>query len=1019
MSKKPIEKNIVAQYIKDASNQVNKDEGSEDVYQNEDKFNDMVSNKLMIYRSKEFGDDTQVTVNDERESVIENHIKEKSVGVYRSFLDMKKFTPDTYCMYFETSKNLKADTIIEITSANTTHAHNTNGLYDKRLGPLHKRSTCATCYMEYRDCDGHSGWIKFPDRIPNPRNERDLLNTVKCICWHPGCFQPFASEEFIEILGLDKLSGSAAREALASYTPKLKELHKHGKYDHEVFEKFVDNNITYYRTSDPKTSYSKDIDTIFNVLANMSEKAQRILKFTGETKAESFIMEGIVLIPSRLRPAGFAGDMPQEHHITSKYSEIVKIISKLTKNNKRKTKAQLLATLYHKVKELFFGADSKAFKNADKSIFKLLSNKYGKIRRNGLGKRVDGSWRSTAGPHTECDVDQMGIPDVICKKEFIQEIVHMYNRDRIIQELKDNVYDKATVIIKGRSVTINLKEGITFLPELGNTVLRQLRDGDLILGGRQPSLHKASVMSLRVKRHYDKTIKLPQQLNAAKNADFDGDEFHGQVPFTTSGTIEMATLCSVTANMCNVESNKPMIAPAFHALLMGYYCTEKWVYTDELGIERKEGESQIQYIKRVKEAVDNGEGVYHEFEIPERRLPEVIACIKTSHRTKTYLKRCVTNGINPCSGRALLSLSFPTNLNYSNSDIEIKDGILIKGVLKSSNIGRTHNSLVQVIYKLFSLDESARFVSDFSRITDWLTMWATFSTGQQSFSTNREEIKTTLDIELNRMQNEFFNLGEEPTDEFDLFYWKRNAHIIADKILIYSKSIGNSYLLANNSLVMLHVCGGKGSDMNISQITALLGLQRIRGDFQKKELNEGSRILPTFLPGDCSLPSRFFVVNSFYDGMTPSEQFGHSSSAREGLLGTAAQTPDAGFTRRRISKSTENNVMDYKGQISSKLGKVYQFTYDGFAPGMEVLISNSRLGTITFFCDFKTHATYINGIYDYITKYMPEVDPDGTGNEEEEEEEEEDKYEFDFSNEYQPVDYAENNDDYDVDDNDD
>ena len=190
--------------------------------------------------------------------------------------------------------------------------------------------------------------------------------------------------------------------------------------------------------------------------------------------------------------------------------------------------------------------------------------------------------------------------------------------------------------------------------------------------------------------------------------------------------------------------------------------------------------------------------------------------------------------------------------------------------------------------------------------------------------------------------------------------------------------------------------GGKGSDMNTSQISALLGLQKIKGDFQEKQFNGGKRLLPTFLPGDCSLESMAFLTNSFYDGLTPSEAFLHYCASREGLVNTAVKVSEAGTSRREIEKSVENNVVDYAGRIASKLGKIYSFTNPVISPAMSVFVEHPRLGRILSFCDFKDHANFVNGLYDYVQKYMePEDAEEGNQDQEEEVEEYEFKIQFD------------------------
>lgn len=63
------------------------------------------------------------------------------------------------------------------------------------------------------------------------------------------------------------------------------------------------------------------------------------------------------------------------------------------------------------------------------------------------------------------------------------------------------------------------------------TVYRHLRDGDLMLTNRQPTLHKASLMAHRAKvLKGERTIRFHYANCATFNADFDGDEINLHFP---------------------------------------------------------------------------------------------------------------------------------------------------------------------------------------------------------------------------------------------------------------------------------------------------------------------------------------------------------------------------------------------------------------------------------------------------------------------------------------------------------
>lgn len=908
------------------------------------------------------------------ENVMTSLIEEKKVDTYRACAKLPLYHPNSYSMFFSCSKDLKDQTVMDLTSVDKTHAHNTGGLFDKRMGPIQEGSTCSTCYKNFKDCSTHSAWLPFKKKIFNPTTFLDNINTCKCMCWF--CYKPLIPEELIQILGLNSLKGSVYRAKMAEYRDKLLVFHNHGGYKHENFLATAKNHrsgkMVYEKASVEKSKFIKEIETIEMAYNRLTPDQLKMLGFNGLTHPKSFIMDGILVVPSRLRLPAMVNESRMEHFLTQKYIELFKINSQIDKTMKTEEQGLLLSKLYDKVYETINGSTNPTYAKSSKAILQILSGKEGLARFVGQGKRCDNTFRFVASTLTKSDVDQVGIPESVANEIPYTVNVHKFNIDQIRREINEGLYIKAIVNIKGQEVTISLNKSTVFSPEIGNKMLRPIQDGDIVFVGRQPSLHKGSTYAGRAKVYKDSVIRIPPGVTLMTNCDFDGDELHGTVPTTSDSKIEFSLLASVPSNVINEEANKTMVPILYDGILFAYMATQKWVHESEVPhIKRNVGESYKDFAKRL---LDNAgpEHVY-EFEIPKRLFPEILCNLKYSHRVKSYFKRCKLFNINPYSGRAILSLSFPENLTYISKDIEIKSGILVKGTLKSSNLKNNYGSLVQIIFSLFSVGEAARFVSDFTHITNWMCMWANFSCSHHSFVTNQKEIRETLEIKLNKLQTEFYNLGPEPTDVFDLFEWKRTAHTYIDESLMYAKNVGNSYLPINNEVNSMASdgSGAKGSSLNISQVTAFLSIQRIKGDFQKREFNNDSRFLPTYLPGDCSLGNYVFIANSFSSGLSLSDCYGHSCSGREGLLNTSAKTPEAGQTGRRIQKSAENIIDDVDG-IKTTTGKYFAFLNTGISPGKEMFIETNEIEKTTFFADVKLITNYVNGLYEHIDKLMEE-----------------------------------------------
>ncbi|KAL8792567.1 MAG: hypothetical protein Q9182_007688, partial [Xanthomendoza sp. 2 TL-2023] len=128
-----------------------------------------------------------------------------------------------------------------------------------------------------------------------------------------------------------------------------------------------------------------------------------------------------------------------------------------------------------------------------------------------------------------------------------------------------------------------------------------------------------------------------------------------------------------------------------------------------------------------------------------------------------------------------------------------------------------------------------------------------------------------------------------------------------------------------NNAVQMALSGSRGSIINISQITAIVGQQAVEG--KRIPFGFKYRTLPHFTKNDYSPESRGFVENSYLRGLTPTEFFFHAMAGREGLIDTAVKTAETGYIQRRLVKALEDVMSKYDGTVRNSLGDVVQFLY--------------------------------------------------------------------------------------------
>lgn len=163
-------------------------------------------------------------------------------------------------------------------------------------------------------------------------------------------------------------------------------------------------------------------------------------------------------------------------------------------------------------------------------IVQKIKGKTGLLRANLLGKRVDFSARTVITGDPNISIVQVGVPREIAMTLTVPVMVTDRNRDQCWEMIMKgpNEPGGANTIVKffkgKRYVTeLSLAQDRTdIMLKKGWIIERQLRDGDVVLFNRQPTLHKMGFMGHYVKIVESKTFRLNPSVTSPYNADFDG-----------------------------------------------------------------------------------------------------------------------------------------------------------------------------------------------------------------------------------------------------------------------------------------------------------------------------------------------------------------------------------------------------------------------------------------------------------------------------------------------------------------
>jgi DNA-directed RNA polymerase I subunit RPA1 len=128
-----------------------------------------------------------------------------------------------------------------------------------------------------------------------------------------------------------------------------------------------------------------------------------------------------------------------------------------------------------------------------------------------------------------------------------------------------------------------------------------------------------------------------------------------------------------------------------------------------------------------------------------------------------------------------------------------------------------------------------------------------------------------------------------------------------------------------NCMALMIAPGAKGSMVNFSQISCLLGQQELEG--RRVPLMASGNSLPSFRKYDPRPRAGGFVSQRFLTGIRPQEYYFHCMAGREGLVDTAVKTANSGYLQRCLIKHLESLVVQYDYSVRDVDGSIIQFQY--------------------------------------------------------------------------------------------
>ena len=549
-----------------------------------------------------------------------------------------------------------------------------------------------------------------------------------------------------------------------------------------------------------------------------------------------------------------------------------------------------------------------------KSIRARLKGKDGRLRQNLMGKRVDFSARTVITGDPNLSLDQVGVPRSIARTLTFPEVVTPFNIDKL-RKLVDNgptEHPGARYVIRGESneridLRHNRKAGGLNL-QYGWKVERHIQDGDIILFNRQPSLHKESMMAHRVKVMPYSTFRLNLSVTAPYNADFDGDEMNLHVPQSQEARSELTHICHVPQNIVSPQRNSPLMGIIQDTLLGIYKICRRDVFLSK------------EAVMNIMLWVHNWDGV-----IPQ---PAIL-----KPRPRWTGKQIISMILPPALRLVRIDKDTADKFAPANdSGLFIANGELCFGIFNKKSVGASANGVIHTIFNEFGWETAMKFFNGAQTVVNYWLLHNGFSIG---IGDTVPDVATVNRIqeEVNKKKEEVEEITKAATEETlealpgmslrETFESKVSAALNGARDEA-GTATEDSLKDLNNGIQMARA-GSKGSTINISQMTALVGQQSVEG--KRIPFGFKYRTLPHFAKDDYSAASKGFVENSYLRGLTPSEFFFHAMAGREGLIDTAVKTAETGYIQRRLVKALEELTVKYDGTVRDSRGNVAQFIY--------------------------------------------------------------------------------------------
>ncbi|KAJ4477824.1 beta and beta-prime subunits of DNA dependent RNA-polymerase [Lentinula edodes] len=833
-----------------------------------------------------------------------------------------------------------------------THKPKMGGLMDPRLGTIDRNFKCQTCGEGMAECPGHFGHIELARPVFHPGFIIKVKKILECICVNCGKLKadiadPNFADKIRHVRDPKKRMAVVWSHCKSKMVcepddpkeegaePEPEDTKKgHGGCGHiqplvrkEGLKLFLqykkpkdDDEEIKSMQPDKRLMTPQEVYTTFK---KMSDSDLHLIGLSEEfARPEWMILTVMPVPPPPVRPsiAVDGGAMRSEDDLTYKLGDIIKASANVRRCEQEGAPAHVITEFEQLLQfhvATYMDNDIAGIPQAlqksgrpVKAIRARLKGKEGRLRGNLMGKRVDFSARTVITGDPNLELDEVGVPRSIAMNLTFPERVTPYNIT-YLQELVRNgptTYPGARYVVRDTGERIDLrynKRADAFL-QYGWVVERHLKDGDFVLFNRQPSLHKMSMMSHRVRLMPYSTFRLNLSVTPPYNADFDGDEMNMHVPQSEETRAELSQIAWVARQIISPQANKPVMG-----IVQDTLCGIRKFTLRDTFLDWNQVQNILLWVPEWDGSVP----------IPAILKPKPL-----------------------WTGKQILSLVIPRGINIhrspdpKSSNPVFDDGMLIEngeivfGIVEKKTVGASQGGLVHVVFREKGPEVTRQLFTGLQTVVNYWLFHNGFSIGIGDTIADKNTMSYITETIASRKANVSKIIEDATHDRLKPapgMTIRESFESLVERELNLARDTSGQHaqksLKEDNNVKQMVVAGSKGSFINISQMSVCVGQQSVEG--RRIPFGFRHRTLPHFTKDDFSPESRGFVENSYLRGLTPQEFFFHAMAGREGLIDTAVKTAETGYIQRRLVKALEDVMVCYDGTVRNSLGDLIQFVY--------------------------------------------------------------------------------------------